>query len=166
MMIRTATLGLAALALIGCDGMGNNNRRNADAAEANNPGARATTTPAAPQVANIELGRQADESLQITDATTDFAPGDTVYLAVMTSNAASDSRLTARWTFQDGSVVDSSGQSIARSSGTSNAVTQFRIVHDDDENEDNAAGWRVGNYTVDVWMNDMLVGTKMFSVKR
>lgn len=151
MMIRTATLGLAALALIGCEGMGK--KRNADAAEAS-----VTVTPPAPRVATIELGRQAGESLRITDPTSNFGARDTVFLAVVTSNAAADSKLSARWSFQDGSVVDSSGQGIARSTGVANAVTQFRVARD--------KGWLVGNYTVDVWMNDMLVGTKMFKVER
>lgn len=152
MTLRTATLSLAALALIGCDGMGT--KRSADAAEAS-----VTVTPPAPRVVSSELGRQAgEESLRITEASTSFTARDTVFLAVVTANAASDTRLTARWTFQDGTVVDSSGQGVARSTGTANAVTQFRVMRED--------GWLVGNYTIDIFMNDALVETKSFTVAR
>jgi hypothetical protein len=151
MTIRTATLSLAALALIGCDGMGN--KRSADAAEASE-----TVTPPAPRVISTEIGSQAGESLRVTEVGTRFGARDTVYLAVVTSNARSDSKLSARWTFEDGTMVDSSGQGIARSTGTANAVTQFRIARDE--------GWLVGDYTVNIWLNDMLVETKSFVVER
>lgn len=151
MTFRIATLSLATLALIGCDS--GTSRRSADAAEAS-----VTVTPPAPRVVSMEMGRHAGESLRITEAGTRFGPRDTVFLAVVTSNAASDSRLTARWTYQDGTVVDSSGQGVARSTGTANAVTQFRVSRD--------KGWPIGDYTVDIWLNDLLVDTRKFVVAR
>lgn len=150
MMIRTATLSLAALALIGCD---DTSRRSADAAESSE-----TMTPPAPRVVTIELGgRAGEESLRITDPRTTFGAMDTVFLAVITSNADADSRLSARWRAPDGVVVDSSGENIDRSRGTANAVTQFRVHQDE--------GWMPGEYTVDIWMNDMSVGSKTFTVE-
>ena len=151
MSVRIAALGLAALALIGCDRM--SSKRSADAAEAST-----IVTPPPPRVVSIELGGQAGESLRITDPRTRFGPMDTVFVAVLTSNADADSRLSARWRFEDGTVVDSSGQGVARSAGTANAVTQFRVARD--------KGWLYGTYTVDLWLNGVSVGTKTFDVER
>jgi hypothetical protein len=151
MSIRISTLGLVALALVACDRP--SLKRNADASEAS-----VAVAPPAPSIATIELGRQAGTTLRVTELATTFTARDTVFLAVVTNNAASDSELTARWSFQDGSVIDSSSQNVAREAGSSSSVSQFRLVRDE--------GWPVGGYTVDVWMDDMLVGTRQFEVVR
>lgn len=151
MTIRITTLGLVALALVACDRP--SLKRNADAAESS-----VAVAPPAPTIATIEMGRQAGPTLRVTELATTFTSRDTMYVAVVTNNAASDSELSARWSFQDGSVVDSSSQNIARETGSSSSVTQFRVMRD--------KGWPVGGYTVDIWMNDMLVGTRQFEVVR
>lgn len=152
MKTRIATLSLAAtlFAITGCDRPGN---RDAEADEES-----VTVAPPAPRVTTIELGKQAGANLRVSEASSNFASRDTVFLAVVTNNAASDSRLSARWTYQDGAVIDSSGQNVARDAGTATAVTQFRLVQE--------KGWPVGTYTVDVWLNDAPVGTRQFEVKR
>jgi hypothetical protein len=150
MNTRIAALSLAALAIAACDRPGS---RDAEADEES-----VTVAPPAPRVSTIELGKQAGTNLRVTETSSEFMPSDTVFLAVVTNNASSDSRLTARWTFQDGAVIDSSGQGVARDAGTTTAVTQFRVVQE--------KGWPVGTYTVDVWLNDAPVGTRQFEVKR
>lgn len=151
MLRPTTTLAILSLALVACDR--NTTRRDADAAESS----MAVPAPAA-SVRTIELGKSAGPSLRVTGVTTMFAPTDTMFLAVIVANPDADSRLTARWTAEDGSVVDSSGQNVERDMGTSSSVTQFRVMHDN--------AWPVGKYTVDVWMNGVLAGTKMFTVAR
>jgi hypothetical protein len=154
MHTRIVSLTLAVLAITACD---RTRDRNADAAEASE--SSVTVTPPAPRITTIELGKQSGgTTLRVSEPSSTFMARDTVYLSVVTANAAADSRLTARWTFQDGSVVDSSGQNIARDAGTTDAVTQFRLFND--------KGWSVGTYTVDLWLNDMMVGTRQFTVQR
>ena len=150
MHTRLTILGLAALTLVACDRPGN---REAEADEES-----VTVAPPAPRVTTIELGKQAGANLRVSEQSSSFAARDTVFLSVVTNNAANDSRLSARWTFQDGAVIDSSGQNIARDAGTATAVTQFRLVQE--------KGWPVGTYTVDIWLNDAPVGTRQFEVKR
>ncbi len=153
MTTRIAALTLAVLALGACERPG----KNAEAAEAAE--ASVAVTPPAPSITTIEMGKQSGgATLRVTEPSTTFNARDTVFLAVVTANAAADSRLTARWTFQDGSVVDSSGQNVARDAGTAAAVTQFRVLKD--------KGWSVGTYTVDIWLNDAMVGTRQFTVQR
>lgn len=151
MKIRIAALSLAALAITACDRRPDN--RDAEADEES-----VTVAPPAPRVSTIELGKQAGANLRVTETSSTFMTRDSVYLAVVTNNAADDSRLSARWTFQDGAVIDSSGQNVARDAGTTTAVTQFRLVQE--------KGWPIGTYTVDVWLNDAPVGTRQFEVKR
>lgn len=150
MHTRLTILGLAALTFVACDRPGS---REAEADEES-----VTVAPPAPRVSTIELGKQAGENLRVSEASSSFGTRDTVFLAVVTNNASTDSRLSARWTFQDGAVIDSSGQNIARDAGTTTAVTQFRLVQE--------KGWPVGTYTVDIWLNDAPVGTRQFEVKR
>lgn len=151
MLNRLAPLALVALALVACDTA--SSRRDADAAEAS-----VAVKPPAPRVQNIELGKSANASLRVTSEAKAFTPNDTMFLAVVVTNPDADSRLTARWTYQDGSVVDSSGQGIARDMGAATSVTQFRVMND--------KGWPLGAYSVDVWMNGTLVGSRAFTVSR
>lgn len=151
MSLRIALLTLSALSITACDRPG---ERDADAAESS-----VVVAPPAPSVTLIELGRQSGgETLRVTEPSATFGGRDTVFLSVGTANAASDTKLSARWTFSDGSVIDSSAQAVAREAGSSEAVTRFSVMRD--------KGWSVGKYTVDIWMNDMLVGTRQFDVKR
>ena len=152
MLTRLVPLTLVAFSLVACDRA--SSRRDADASESS-----VAATPAAPRVQNIELGKDADdESLRVTSEATTFAPDDTMFLAVVVQNPDADSRLTARWTYQDGSVVDSSGQGVDRAMGSSTSVTQFKVHNDE--------GWPLGRYSVDVWMNGTLVGSRAFTVAR
>ncbi len=151
MTTRIAQLSIAALAVLSV-ACGRPDERDVDTGEESE-----AVTPSAPaRVSNIELGSAVGANLRVSEATTTFGPQDTMYLSVMTTNAAEDARVSARWTADDGSVIDSSGQSVARDAGTTSAVTQFRVVSEE--------GWEVGKYTVDVWLNDAPVGTREFEV--
>lgn len=165
MHIRMSALSLTAFALIGCDGM--SNKRSADAAEAND--ARMSVSTAAPQVVAVQLGRHSNQMGQtgpaqrITNEVSSFNVRDTVVLAVVTSNAASDARITVRLSFQDGSVVDSSSAMVGsissgNSTGNAETVTPFHLARD--------KGFSVGNYTVHIWLNNELVETRQFTIAR
>ena len=72
------------------------------------PGA-AAPAPAASTVAvaDIDLGR-AIANARVTDKTDDFKATDTVYASVHTTGSAPAAAVMARWTFEDGQVVEES----------------------------------------------------------
>ena len=90
---------------------------------------------------------------RVTDKTDSFRPSETIYVSVNTEGAAPNATLKARWTFQDGQVVKESSQTIAP---TGTAVTEFHVS--------NPAGWPVGSYKVEVFLNGSSVETESFKV--
>jgi len=118
------------------------------------PGA-AAATPATSTVAvaDIDVGRQAANS-RVTDKTDNFKPADTVYTSVHTTGSAPSATLMARWTFEDGQVVQESSQAIAPNG---DAYTEFHISK--------PSGLPKGKYKVEVFLDSKSVGTKDFEVK-
>jgi hypothetical protein len=118
------------------------------------PGA-AATTPATSTVAvaDIDVGK-AVANARVTDKTDKFKPADTVYTAVHTTGSASATTLMARWTFEDGQVVQESTQSIAPNG---DAYTEFHISK--------PGGLPKGKYKVEVFLDGKSTGTKDFEVK-
>lgn len=107
------------------------------------------------RVSDIELGRRIDSDKKISDETDDFAGRDTIYVSVSTEGASTGSRLSAKWTFNDKQVVDSSSQSISPTGGTT--VTEFHITK--------ATAWPKGKYKVEILLDGVSAGTKDFEVK-
>jgi hypothetical protein len=105
-------------------------------------------------VTTIELGNQVGPDKRVTQQATSFAPSDTIYATVVTSGSASSATLAAKWTYQDGQVVNESTQTIAP---TGPAATEFHISKPD--------GWPAGTYKVEVSLNGRSAGTKEFEVK-
>jgi hypothetical protein len=115
-----------------------------------------TTTPAptpAVTIANIELGNTVGADNRVTTPAETFKPGDTIYAAVSTNGAAPSTTIVARWTYQDGQVVNESTQTIAP---TGPAVTTFNIAKPD--------GWPAGKYKVEVLIDGQMVGQREFDV--
>lgn len=115
-------------------------------------------TPAPPPtpavtIANIELGNAVGADNRVTTPSMNFAPTDTIYAAVSTNGAAPSTTITARWTYQDGQVVNESSQTIAPAGP---AVTTFNIAKPD--------GWPVGKYKVEVLIDGVSVGLREFDV--
>src|SRR3981081_65303 len=72
-----------------------------------NPGATGTTgTVAGVRVSQIDIGRSLNADKAITDTTDSFKPNDTVYASIATEGTAATTTLKARWTYQDGQVVN------------------------------------------------------------
>lgn len=107
------------------------------------------------RVSDIELGRRIGSDKKISDETDDFAGRDTIYVSVSTEGASTGSRLSAKWTFNDKQVVDSSSQSISPTGGTT--VTEFHITK--------ATAWPKGKYKVEILLDGVSAGTKDFEVK-
>ena len=136
--LRPLTLCLMAFALAGCSRQ-----------ETSSPPA----TEGAFKVATISLGRTIAADKTVGDQTDSFRPKDTFYLSVRTEGDAKSARLSARWTYEDGQVVDESTQTIAP---TGPAVTEFHISKPD--------GWPKGGYKVEVSLNGAPAGGKEFRV--
>jgi len=118
------------------------------------PGATATPPAASTvAVADIDVGR-AVANAKITDKTNDFKATDTVYTSVHTTGTATAATVMARWTFEDGQVVQESSQSIAP---TGDAYTEFHISK--------PGGLPKGKYKVEVFLDSKSAGTKDFEVK-
>lgn len=116
-----------------------------------------TSSPATAQevrVTAVDLGRSIGSDRKITDATDTFAANDVIYASVRTSGTSPSAVLKARWTYQDGQVVDETEQSIAPSA---DAATEFHISKPD--------GWPTGKYKLEVFLNGTAVETEEFEVK-
>src|SRR5437870_1095997 len=84
---------------------------------------RTSTLPATPatppsavsavKVTALELGNQLGANKRVTEQKNSFAPSDTIYMSVITDGSAQNATLTARWTYQDGQLVNESTQTIA-----------------------------------------------------
>ena len=116
-------------------------------------GAVADTTNHTAAVADVGLGRHIDASKRVSDATSEFTPKDTVFASVHTTGDRT-MKITARWTYQDGQVVDERSETI---SPRGDAYTEFHIVK--------PSGWPAGKYTLHVLLDGAAAQTKEFTVK-
>src|SRR6185503_18194732 len=118
------------------------------------PAAVAEPPAAAPfRVATIDLGTAIAPDKKVAQPTTRFAPTDTIYASVKTEGAAPSVALKARWTFEDGQLVNESAQTIAP---TGPAATEFHIAK--------PSGWPAGKYKVEIAANGTVVTAKEFVV--
>ena len=116
--------------------------------------AATTTTPAAAvHVTGVQLGRAIGPDGRVTAETDEFKPNDTIYASVATDGVAQSATLSARWTFQDGQVVDTTSRAIAP---TGAAATEFHISK--------PSGFPKGNYKVEIMLNGTTAQTKDFKV--
>lgn len=113
-----------------------------------------TTTTTAVRVTDVSLGRAIGGDKAITDATDSFKPNDTIYASVATDGSAQSATVRAKWTFEDGQVVNDSTRTIAPNKPER---TEFHISKPD--------GWPAGKYTVEVFLDNQTAGTKTFSVR-
>lgn len=111
-------------------------------------------TSAAVRVADVKVGRALGADKRLTDETDDFRSSDTIYAVVETQGSGSNTSLQARWTFQDGQVVDESSQNITAGG---NDVTEFHISK--------PGGWPKGKYKVEVLLNGASASSEDFEVK-
>ncbi len=119
-----------------------------------NPGTTGTTgTGVGVRVSQIDMGRSLNADKTINDNTDSFKPNDAIYASIVTEGSAATATLKARWTYQDGQVVNESTQTIAP---TGNARTEFHISKPD--------GWPTGKYKLEAFLNGSSSATKDFEV--
>jgi len=118
-----------------------------------------TTEPetASAQVTGVEVGNRVDDEGAVAEAQTGFASDDPSIFATVTTSSDSgipaSGNLAARWTYQDGQLVDE--RSVALSF-TGEDTTTFRI--------DNDEGWPAGSYTVEIILDGEVVETREFTI--
>jgi hypothetical protein len=119
------------------------------------PGATGTAgTVAGGRVSQIDMGRSLNADKTINGNTESFKPTDTIYASIVTEGTPAPTAVKARWTYQDGQVVNESTQTI---SPTGDARTEFHISKPD--------GWPPGNYRFEVFLNGASAATKDFKVE-
>lgn len=141
---------LIAAGLIAAAGCGNRER---DTGTTEEP-APAPTETMGVEVTEIALGKAVGADRAVTETATTFEPTDTIYVSVRTAGTASSATLAARWTFEDGQVVDESSQTIAPSGSE---VTEFHISKPD--------GWPAGAYEVAISLDGQPIETRSFTVE-
>ena len=147
---RTAML--AALLLVSVTACGKN-----DADEAGTTTADAGTIAPANNlsIGDVKLGKAIDANKRVTSESDDFRAADVIYASVETRGAASNASLTARWTYEDGQLVDSLTQVI---SPTGDAATEFHISK--------PGGLPAGKYKLTILVNGTEVESEDFEVKK
>ena len=121
-----------------------------------NPDTTGTTgTGVGVRVSQIDMGRSLNADKTINDNTDSFKPNDAIYASIVTEGSAATATLKARWTYQDGQVVNESTQTITP---TGNARTEFHISKPD--------GWPTGKYKLEAFLNGSSAATKDFDVAR
>jgi hypothetical protein len=118
------------------------------------PAPAPTPAPAAVRIVDVEVGRSIGADKRVTEATEVFAPGDTIYAVVLTDGSAPSATLTARWTFEDGQVVEEQNLTIAPNGSEAN---EFHASKPD--------GWPAGSYQVEVLLDGGSVAKKSFRVQ-
>ncbi len=148
------------LALVGC-------KKKEEAAApppaASEPAAPATPAPApAPaataSVTSVDLGSAIGADMKVATPSTTFAPKDTIYASVATSTsdptASVPGKLVAKWTYQDGQVVNEEPKDLSLSGP---GATEFHISKPD--------GLPAGKYKVEISLDGNVVQSKDFEVK-
>jgi hypothetical protein len=106
------------------------------------------------QVTDVKVGRTLGADKRLSKETDEFSPKDVIYAVVETRGSGPSTALQARWTYEDGQVVDESSRNI---SAAGEDVTEFHISK--------PSGWPKGKYTVQISLNGTPAGSKDFQVK-
>jgi len=107
-------------------------------------------------VVNISLGKALGPDKKVAAATDTFAKGDTIY-AVVETTGSGKATLKARWTYHKGDKTAPVSEDSKTISASGPAATEFHVSKPD--------GWPLGDYQVEISLDDKSVGTKKFVVK-
>ena len=102
-------------------------------------------------VTSVDLGSAVGDDNRISVPTSTFAGTDTIHASVVTDGATGGT-LVAKWTFQDGQVVDTQEKVVPAGP----QVTDFSITKPD--------GWPAGGYKLEVSKDGMVLQTREFNV--
>ena len=99
---------------------------------------------------NIQIGRSLNQDRSVASITTLFKPNETVYVSVQTG--AGKGTISVKWKFGD-RVIDEPSKQIDVNGPAS---TEFHLT--------NSGGFPPGDYSVDVFIDGVQVGTRAFKV--
>jgi hypothetical protein len=102
-------------------------------------------------LANIQVGRSLNQDRSISSITTLFKPNETVYVSVQTT-AAGKGTISVKWKFGS-RVIDEPSKKVDYDGAAS---TEFHLQ--------NSGGFPPGDYSVDVFIDGVQVGTRAFKV--
>jgi hypothetical protein len=105
------------------------------------------------QLANIQVGRSLNQDRSIASITTLFKPNETVYVSVQTA-AAGKGTVSVKWKFGS-RVIDEPSKQVSYDGPAS---TEFHLQ--------NSGGFPPGDYSVEVFIDGVQVGTRAFKVDR
>jgi len=100
----------------------------------------------------IQLGRGLNPDKTVNGFTTRFKPDDTIYVAVLTSNAGSG-KVKARWLFA-GRLISEPERQVSYQGPAS---TEFHLQ--------NTSGFPTGDYSVELFLDGKSVGSRPFRVE-
>ena len=147
-MVWAAGLGTAVVGMPAC--------KKKEAAAPPAEAAAPTPAPAPPAFAvqGVEVGKGIGADKKVSAPATTFGRRDTIYVSVATEGAAPSKTITAKWTYQDGQVVQEQSETIAP---TGPAATEFHISK--------PRPWPVGKYKVEIAVDGAAAGSKDFEIK-
>jgi hypothetical protein len=105
------------------------------------------------QLANIQVGRSLNQDRSISSITTLFKPNETIYVAVQTT-AAGKGTVSVTWKYGT-RVIDQPSKQVNYDGPAS---TEFHMQ--------NSGGFPPGDYSVDVFIDGVQVGTRAFKVDK
>jgi hypothetical protein len=160
-ILRSSLVGAAAalsLATLAC----NKDRADDNVATLDTAGPVATAPAPVPapgaelNVTDIALGTTVVGDTAVANATDDFKPADTIH-AIVRHEGGAGATLTARWTFEDGQVVDERSETLAAAT-TGTHYTHFTVSK--------PSGWPAGDYKLHILVNGNEVDSKDFKVEK
>jgi hypothetical protein len=102
-------------------------------------------------LANIQVGRSLNQDRSVASITTLFKPNEVVYVSVQTA-AAGKGTISVKWKFGN-QVIDEPSKQVSYDGPAS---TEFHLQ--------NSGGFPPGDYSVDVFIDGVQVGTRAFKV--
>jgi len=102
-------------------------------------------------LANIQVGRSLNQDRSVASITTLFKPNETIYVAVQTT-AAGKGTISVKWKFGT-QLIDEPSKQVDYDGPAS---TEFHLQ--------NSGGFPPGDYSVDVFIDGVQVGTRAFKV--
>ncbi len=105
------------------------------------------------ELANIQTGRSLNQDRSIASITTLFKPNETIYVSVQTK-AGGKGTIAVRWKYGT-QIIDEPSKPV---SFDGPASTEFHMQ--------NSGGFPPGDYSVDVMIDGVQVGTRAFKVDR
>ena len=102
-------------------------------------------------LANIQVGRSLNQDRSVASITTLFKPNETIYVSVQTA-AAGKGVISVKWKFGN-TVIDQPSKPVDYDGPAS---TDFQLK--------NSGGFPPGDYSVDIFIDGVQVGTRAFKV--